>query len=52
MRRVFNLGIGMVLVVAADSVAAIQKTLPQTVIMGALVTGDAGAAPKVVYANN
>jgi phosphoribosylformylglycinamidine cyclo-ligase len=35
--RVFNMGIGMVLIVGGDEMAQIQTTLPEARVIGALV---------------
>lgn len=38
--RVWNMGVGMVAVVSADAVDAVQDALPDAVVMGELVIGD------------
>ena len=38
--RVFNMGIGMVVVIAAEQASAAQSALPETVFIGALAGSD------------
>ena len=40
MFNTFNMGIGMSLVVAADSVDAVKAALPDAVVIGEIVRGD------------
>ena len=42
MYRVFNMGVGMVLVVAPDAVAAVQAAVPDAIVVGEVVPGDGG----------
>ena len=42
MYQVFNMGIGMVLVVAPESVAAVQAAVPEACVVGEVVKGDGG----------
>ncbi len=41
--RVWNMGVGMVLVVRADAAAAAQVCLPEATVIGRLATRSAGA---------
>jgi phosphoribosylformylglycinamidine cyclo-ligase len=40
MRRVFNMGIGMVLVVGGDDVSHVMKAFPNTEVIGMVVEGE------------
>ena len=40
MYRVFNMGVGMVLVTAPDAVAAVRAAIPEAIVIGEVVPGD------------
>jgi phosphoribosylaminoimidazole (AIR) synthetase len=46
--RIFNMGIGMVIVAPAASVAAIQELLPRASVIGRLVEREQTFAPVVL----